>query len=107
MKNGFTPRLAEGRSDGSVEGGRRGLDRDPGLDARAARRGARHRQAPAERLDPVGESAQAAALRRVGAADAVVGHRDAHAAPSSLATATSAAVAAAYFVTFVSASAMT
>ena len=57
----------------------------------------------AERLDAIGEPAQAGAGRLVGAADAVVGDLD-DATPSTCTTRTDAFVAFAYLATFVSAS---
>ena len=83
-----------------------GLQRDLGGDAGAAAGRALDREAAAERLDAVGETAQARALGRIGAADAVVGDPD-DARPFSRATRTFTPVAPAYLITFASASAIT
>src|SRR6185436_14780566 len=53
---------------------RSGRQRDDRAQRRALARRARHEQRTAERLDPVGETADAGAARRVDAADAVVAH---------------------------------
>ena len=51
-------------------------ERELGRHPRSAAGLARHRQRPAERLDPVDQPAQARPIRRVGAAGAVVGDVD-------------------------------
>src|SRR5207244_3375650 len=53
------------------------LDRNLGSDPRAATRRALDHERPAERLDAVGQPAKAAAARKVGPTDAVVGDIDA------------------------------
>jgi hypothetical protein len=79
------------------------LARDLDVQAGAAARWAVQRERAVERGDAVAEAAQARALGRVGAADAVVGDVDGHAAVRRR-TATVASVAWAYFATFASAS---
>ena len=64
-------------------------------------------QRPAERLDAVGEAPQAAARLGIGPAATVVGDLDSDRASPRTAMVTSAAVACAYLVTLVSASAIT
>ena len=83
------------------------MDRLSGMSARRVvpRAGrAVDRQPAAERLDAVGEAAQAGAAARVGAAGAVVGDLDQRAPPSARSTRTRTSVAPAYLATFVSAS---
>src|SRR5262245_40204134 len=56
--------------------GTSGRQRDERAQRRALARHARHEQRAAERLDPVGEAADAGAARGVDAADAIVLHLD-------------------------------